>query len=85
VGPQGGGARDRMLVYGPNKSSSLTSTEGGFISTVSMASSGEKLGTVLCIDQSSCCVLCLELFFSEAVALSITIDDFTKGCYMWTT
>jgi hypothetical protein len=29
--------------------------------------------------------LCQEPFFSRAVALSIAVDDFMKGCYMWTT
>jgi hypothetical protein len=28
--------------------------------------------------------LCQEPFFSEAVALSITVDDFIKGCYALT-
>jgi hypothetical protein len=29
--------------------------------------------------------LCQEAFFSGAVALSIVVDDFMKGCYIWTT
>jgi hypothetical protein len=76
---------DHMLVYEPNKPSSLTSIEGGFTPTASMAGSGEKVGTESWIGQSSCCGLCQELFFSKAVALSIAVDDFTKGCYTWIT
>jgi hypothetical protein len=45
---------------------------------------GEKLGTDPQIGQSSCCELCQEPFFSGEVALSITIDDFTIGCYALT-
>jgi hypothetical protein len=33
---------DRLLVYGPNKLSSLPSTEGGFTSTASMDASGRE-------------------------------------------
>jgi hypothetical protein len=71
-----------MLVYGPRKPSSLISTEGDFTLTASMAGLGEKLGTDSRISQPLCCGLCWELFFSGAVALSIAIDDVTKGCYM---
>jgi hypothetical protein len=28
--------------------------------------------------------LCQEPFFSGAVALLNSVDDFAKGCYMWT-
>jgi hypothetical protein len=73
-----------MLVYGPSKSSSLPSTEGDFTSIASMAGSGEKLGTNPRISQPSCCGLCREPFFSGAVPLFIAIDNFVKGCYMWT-
>jgi hypothetical protein len=72
-------------VYGPSKPSNLPSTEGGFIPTASMAGSGEKLGTDPWIDQPLCCGLCREPFFSGAMALSITVDDGSNGCYMWTT
>jgi hypothetical protein len=65
--------------YGPGKPSSLTSTHGDFIPTFSMAGSGEKLGMDPQIGQPLCCELCREPFFSGAVALSITVDDFTKG------
>jgi hypothetical protein len=36
------------------------------------------------IGQPSCCRLGQDPFFSRAVALSITADDFVKGCYTWT-
>jgi hypothetical protein len=42
----------------------------------------EKLGTDPRIGQSACCGLCREPFFSGAVALSIAVDDFTKGCHV---
>jgi hypothetical protein len=76
---------DRMLVYGPSKPSSLTSTEGAFTPTASLAGSGEKLGTDPWISQPSCCALCQEPFFLGAVALSIAVDNFMKGCYTWIT
>jgi hypothetical protein len=62
----------------------LTSTEGGFTPTTSMAGSEEKLGMNLWIGQPSCYGLCQEPFFSGAVALSIVVDDFVKGCYALT-
>jgi hypothetical protein len=40
-----------------------------------MAGLGEKLGMDPLIDQP---------FASGAVALSIAVDDFVKGCYTWT-
>jgi hypothetical protein len=45
----------------------------------------EKMGMDPWIGQPLCCELYQEPFFSGAVALSITIDDFTKGCYTWIT
>jgi hypothetical protein len=66
--------------YGAGKTSSLTSTESGFTLTGSMTASGEKLGMDAQIGQSSCNGLCLKPFFSGAVALSIAVDDFAKGC-----
>jgi hypothetical protein len=57
-------------------------TEGGFTPTASMVASGEKLGTDLWIGQPTCCGLCREPFFSGAVALSIAVDDFMKGCHV---
>jgi hypothetical protein len=74
-----------MLVYGSSKPNSLMSTEGDFTPTASMAGSGEKLGLDLWISQPSCCELCQEPFFLGAVTLSIAVDDFMKGCYVWTT
>jgi hypothetical protein len=74
-----------MLIYEPSKPSSLISTEGGFTLTASMASSGEKLSMDSWTSQPLCCRMCREPFFSGAVALSIAVDDFVKGCYMWTT
>jgi hypothetical protein len=47
-----------------------------------MAALGEKLSTDPWIGQSACCGLCPEPFFSGAVALSINIDDFVKGCHI---
>jgi hypothetical protein len=49
-----------------------------------MVALGTELGTDLWIGQSSCYGLCQEPFFSGAVALSIIVDDFMKGCYMRT-
>jgi hypothetical protein len=72
-----------MLVYGPSKPSSLTSIEGDFTPTASMADSGEKLGTDSLINQLLCCGLCQESFFSGAVTLSIAVDDSVKAYYMW--
>jgi hypothetical protein len=74
-----------MLVYGPSKPSSMPSIEGDFTPTTSMVGLEEKLGTDPQIGQSLCCGLGRELFFSEAVALSIAIDNFVKGCYTWIT
>jgi hypothetical protein len=70
--------------YGPDKSSSLPSTEGGFTPTASMSVLGEKLGMDPQIGQPACCGLYREPFFSGAVALSIDVDDFVKGCYALT-
>jgi hypothetical protein len=50
-----------------------------------MAGSGEKLGMDPQIGQPLCCGLCQEPLFSGAVALSIAVDDFVKGCYTRTT
>jgi hypothetical protein len=47
-----------------------------------MANSGEKLGTDLQIGQPTRWGLCREPFLLEAVALSIAVDDFTKGCHI---
>jgi hypothetical protein len=70
--------------YGPGKTSSLPSIEGGFTPTASMAGSGEKRGTDPLVDQLLCCELCRGPFFLGAVALSIAVDDFAKGYYALT-
>jgi hypothetical protein len=46
---------------------------------------GEKLGTDPRIKWTSSCGLCSEPFFLGVVDLYKSVDDFTKGCYMWTT
>jgi hypothetical protein len=56
----------------------------GFAPTTSMAVSGEKLGTDPRISQLTYCGLCWETFFSGAVALPNSIDDYVKGCYALT-
>jgi hypothetical protein len=71
--------------YRPGKPSSLSSTEGDFTPTASMAGLGEKLGTDPWIGRLSCYGLCRKPFFSGAVAMVIAVDDCMKGCYMWTT
>jgi hypothetical protein len=57
----------------------------GFAPTASLVGSGEKLDMDPQIGQLACCGLCWEPFFSEAVARLSSVDDFVKGCYMWTT
>jgi hypothetical protein len=68
--------------YGPSKPSSLTSTEGGLTPTTSIIGLREKLGMNPWMGKPSCCRLGREPFYSGAVALSIIVDDFVKGCYM---
>jgi hypothetical protein len=53
----------------------------GFIPTTSLVDSGEKLGMDPRIDQPACCGLCREPFFSGAVVLLNSIDDYVKVCY----
>jgi hypothetical protein len=55
-----------------------------FASTSSMVVLGEKLGTDPRIGQPMCCGLCREPFFSGALALLNSIDDYTKGYYALT-
>jgi hypothetical protein len=57
----------------------------GFTPTASMVVLGEKLGMNPRIDQPSCCGLGQEPFFSGAVALLNSVDDYAKGCYELTT
>jgi hypothetical protein len=71
--------------YGPSKPSSWLSTEDCLFPTASMIVVGEKLGTDLRIRQSSSCGLCQESFFSGAVDMYKSVDDFVKGCYALTT
>jgi hypothetical protein len=71
--------------YGPGKRSSQLSIEDYLFHTASVAVIGEKLGTDLWIGQSSCCGLGWEPFFSGAVDLFKSIDDYAKGCYTLTT
>jgi hypothetical protein len=47
-----------------------------------MAGSGEKLGMDTRIGQPTRWGLCEETFFSGAVALSIAVEDFAKGCHV---
>jgi hypothetical protein len=77
--------RSHVDVYVPSKPSSHHQQILGFAPTASMVGSREKLGTDPQIGQSVCCGLCWEPFFSRAVALLNSVDDFVKGCYMWTT
>jgi hypothetical protein len=49
-----------------------------------MAIMGEKLGTDPQTGQSSCCGLVQMPFFSGAVDLFKSIDDYAKGCYALT-
>jgi hypothetical protein len=69
--------------YEPGKPSSWLPIEGGFTPTASMAGLGEKLGMDPQISQSAHWGLCREPFFSRAVALSITVEDFAKGYDVW--
>jgi hypothetical protein len=57
-------------------------TEGDFTPTASMAGTGEKLGMDPRIGQPARWGLCREPFFSGAGALSIAVEDFTKGCHI---
>jgi hypothetical protein len=57
----------------------------GFALTASLVGLGEKLDTDPQINQSVYCGLCREPFFSGAVVLLNSVDDYVKGCYMWTT
>jgi hypothetical protein len=51
----------------------------GFAPTTSMVVLGEKLGMDPWIGQSSCCGLGREPFFSGAIALLNSVDDYAKG------
>jgi hypothetical protein len=49
---------DRILVYGPSKPSSLSSTEAWLKTTILLVDLGKKLGMDMQIGQSACCGLC---------------------------
>jgi hypothetical protein len=53
-----------------------------FASTASLVDSGEKQGTNPQISQLMCCGLYQEPFFSGAVALLNSVDDYVKGCHV---
>jgi hypothetical protein len=55
-----------------------------FATAASLVGLGEKLGTNPRITQLGW-GLCREPFFSGAVALLNSVNDYVKGCYMWTT
>jgi hypothetical protein len=56
----------------------------GFAATASIAVPGEKLGTNAWIGQPVCYGLCQKPFFSGAVALLNSVDDYVKDCYALT-
>jgi hypothetical protein len=56
-----------------------------FTPSASMATLGEKLGIDPRIGQPLRCGSGCEPFFSGAVALPNTIDNYVKGCHVWTT
>jgi hypothetical protein len=56
----------------------------GFAPTASLDVLGEKLGTDPWIGQPVCCGLCREPFFSGAVTLLNSVDDYVKDCYVLT-
>jgi hypothetical protein len=70
--------------YEPDKPSSWLSTEACLFLTVSLAVVEEKLGTNPWIRWLLSCGLCRELFFSGAMDLYNSVDDFIKGYYMLT-
>jgi hypothetical protein len=57
----------------------------GFAPTTSLVGLGEELGMNPRIGQPTRCGLCREPFVSGAVVLLNSVDDYLKGCYMWTT
>jgi hypothetical protein len=70
--------------YGPSKSSSWLSTKVYLFSTASLATMGEKLGIDPRTSQPMYYRLGQEPFFSGAVDLFKSIDDYMKGCYVLT-
>jgi hypothetical protein len=59
-------------------------SHASFAPTTSMTMLGEKLGMDLWIGQSLCCGLGWEPFFSWAVVLLNSVNDYTKGYYVQT-
>jgi hypothetical protein len=76
--------RSHAGVYGPNKPSSLSSTEGWLKPTASLVGLGETLGIDPWIGQPVCCGLCRKPFFLGAVGSIQICRWLMKGCYMWT-
>jgi hypothetical protein len=70
---------NHILVYGPSKPSSLSSTEAWIKPTASLVGLGEKLGTDPRIGQLVCCGLCREPFFSGVVGSVQICRRLTKG------
>jgi hypothetical protein len=70
--------------YEPDKPSSWLSIKACLSPIVSLAVVGEKLSTNPQIRHPSNCGLCQESFFSGAVDLYKSVDDFIKGCYALT-
>jgi hypothetical protein len=77
--------RSHAGVYGPNKPSTRRQQKLDFAPTASLVGPGEKLGIDPWIGQPVCCGLRWEPFFTRTVTLLNSVDDYVKGCYMWTT
>jgi hypothetical protein len=77
---------DRMLVYGPSKPSSMLLTVVLLSPLLLWLLECERnwMGTRRSISRRAGDVVG-NSFFSGEVTLSNSIDDFVKGCYMWTT
>jgi hypothetical protein len=74
---------NRMLVFmGPVSLVASCQQMLDFAPTASLVGSGEKPGTDPQIGQLACHGLCLEPFFSGAVAILNSVDDCTKCCYV---
>jgi hypothetical protein len=70
--------------YGPGRPSSLLSIEACLFPIASLVVLREKLGMDPQTGLSVCCGLGQEPFFSGAVDLFKSLDDYTKGCYALT-
>jgi hypothetical protein len=75
---------DRIWLYGSSKLISWLSTEAYIFLTASLAVVGEKVDMDPRIRWSSSSGLYREPFFSGAVGLYKSVDDFTKDCYVLT-